>query len=296
MIFDVQRYSTHDGEGIRTLIFYKGCPLRCLWCSNPESQSFNYSLMYDKKRCKNFRDCVKVNHTAITLAKPKGITIRRELLSHQENLKGVCVTKAMTVSGEKKSVKDLLVEIEKDRPFYREKGGVTLSGGEPLAQGDELTNLLKKLQRKKIGVNVETSLHVKWDLVARCLGYVDTFLVDLKHLDSLKFSAYTKGDLRLVKENLVKLSHTESKVIIRIPVIPGFNHTETEILKMIDFIRTLNKVRELHLLPYHTFGVEKYKMLDKEYRMSDKKPVQEWELAPYVQYAESKGLQTKIGG
>ncbi len=296
MIFNVQRYSTHDGEGIRTLIFYKGCPLRCHWCSNPESQSFDYSLMYDPRHCKNFGDCLKTDGTAISQTETQGIQIHRELLSHTEDLRDVCVSKAMTVSGEKKSVEELLIEIEKDRPFYRENGGITLSGGEPLSQGDELVELLKQVQGKKIGVNMETSLHVKWDRVARCIGYVDAFLVDLKHVDPVKLRIQTKGDVKLVMDNLVRLTNSDANVVIRIPVIPGFNHTEAEISKMVDFILTLKKVQEVHLLPYHTFGVEKYKMLDMDYKMGNRKQVEDWELAPYIQYAQSLGLKIKIGG
>lgn len=296
MIFNVQRYSTHDGEGIRTLIFYKGCPLNCHWCSNPESQSFDYSLMYDRKLCKNFGDCAKTEGKAITQTEHQGIQIQRDLLKKTENFREMCVSKALTVSGEKRSVEELLIEIEKDRPFYRENGGVTLSGGEPLSQGDELVELLKQVKSRKIGLNIETSLHVKWSKVARCIGYVDVFLVDLKHLDSVKFKAQTNGDINLVLDNLLRLTNSEAKVVIRIPVIPGFNHSEAEISKMVDFILSLKKVQEIHLLPYHTFGEEKYKMLDMEYKMGGKKQVEDWELAPYIQYVESKGFKIKIGG
>jgi pyruvate formate lyase activating enzyme len=296
MIFNVQRYSTHDGEGIRTLIFYKGCPLSCHWCSNPESQSFDHSLMYDSKLCLNFADCHKVNGKAITPKAEQGIKIHRELLNNTESFREVCVSKALTVSGENKTVDELLIGIEKDRPFFKENGGVTLSGGEPLAQGDELVELLKQVKSKQIGLNIETSLHVKWDLVDRCLGLVDVFLVDLKHLDSLKFKTYTNGDVMLVRDNLVRLTNSDARVVIRVPVIPGFNHTEKEIFPMIDFVLTLKNIREVHLLPYHTFGKEKYKMLDMEYKMGDIKQVADWELAPYIQYAESLGLKVQIGG
>jgi len=296
MIFNVQRYSTHDGKGIRTLIFYKGCPLRCHWCSNPESQSFDYSLMYNPRLCKNFGDCLKTDEMAISKTESRGIQIQRELLRHTEGLRNVCASKALSVSGEKKNVEELMIEIEKDRPFYRENGGVCLSGGEPLSQGDELMELLKGVKGKKIGVNMETSLHVKWDRVARCIGYVDAFLVDLKHVDPVKFRAQTNGDTKLVMDNLARLTNSDANVVIRIPVIPGFNHTEKEISNMIDFILTLKKVKEVHLLPYHTFGVEKYKMLDMDYKMGDSKQVEDRELAPYIQYAESKGLKIKIGG
>lgn len=296
MIFNIQRYSTHDGEGIRTLIFYKGCPLSCHWCSNPESQSFGYSLMFDSSLCKNFSDCLKVEGKAITQNKNLGLQIHRELVSHPEAYQDVCASKALTVSGENKGVDELLSEIEKDRPFFRENGGVTLSGGEPLAQGDEILELLKQLKKRHIGVNIETSLHVKWSLVERCIGYVNTFLVDLKHLDAQKFRKFTSGDVKLVKDNLIRLTNSKAQVVIRIPVIPGFNHTQREMYPMLEYTNTLNNVREVHFLPYHTFGEEKYKMLDMEYQMPGQKPVEDWELAPYIQYAESRGLKTKIGG
>jgi pyruvate formate lyase activating enzyme len=296
MIFNIQRFSTHDGKGIRTIIFYKGCPLRCQWCSNPESQSFGYSVMYDPKYCRNFGDCISTEANAISRNGNHGIQINRELLQHPENLKNTCVTKAMTVSGEQKTVSELIIEIEKDILFYREDGGVTLSGGEPLAQGEELVLLLLELRKRSINVNMETSLHVNWEKVERCIGLVDTFLVDLKHTDRDKFKTFTHGDAELVMNNLKKLNDSEANIIVRIPVIPGFNHSEKEMKQMIQFVTTLDKVTEIHFLPYHTFGSEKYKMLGMEYLYGDKKQVQDSELGPYIEYAQLKKFKTKIGG
>lgn len=296
MIFNVQRYSTHDGDGIRTLIFYKGCPLSCQWCSNPESLSFDYSLMYDKKLCKNFGDCLKENNKVFTLTENKEKQIKREALSEPEKLRELCASRAITISGEIKSAEELLLEIEKDLPFYRNNGGVTLSGGEPLSQGEELFSLLHLLKNKNISVNMETSLYVKWEKVAACLGLVDTFLVDLKHIQKEKFRTFIQGDAGLVMNNLRKLQKTDSHHIIRIPVIPGFNHSQKEMEEIFDFVLSLEKVHEVHLLPYHSYGVEKYRMLDMEYHMRDRMQVGDWELAPYIQYAESKGLIIRIGG
>lgn len=295
MIFNIQRFSTHDGKGIRTVIFYKGCPLRCWWCSNPESQSFETSILYDKKFCKNFGDCVLAEKEAISET-GDGIQINRKLIRHPEKLKNVCLSKALTVSGENKTVGEILTEIEKDQLFFGEDGGVTLSGGEPLSQGEELNELLQKLNAKKISVNVETTLHVKWDKVEQCLNLVDTFLVDLKHTNKEKFKKYTGGDVGLVMKNLVKLDNSETKYIVRIPVVPDFNHSEKEMSEMIDFLSSLKNAREIHFLPYHTFGAEKYKMLDLPYLMGNTKKVEDDELTPYIQYAESKGFCTKIGG
>ena len=135
-----------------------------------------------------------------------------------------------------------------------------------------------------------------WDKVERCIGLVDTFLVDLKHTDEDKFKIFTRGDAMLVMNNLKKLTDSDAHVIIRIPVIPGFNQSENEINKMIEFVTTLKDVNEIHLLPYHTFGVEKYKMLGIDYIFGHKKQVQDSELEPFIQYAQAKGFKTKIGG
>lgn len=295
MIFNIQRYSTHDGNGIRTLIFYKGCPLRCQWCSNPESQSFNYSVFYDKKICRNFEDCVKADKS-ITRINAHGIQINRELLQNPENLRNICASKALTVSGEPKSVNELLTEIEKDALFYGDNGGVTISGGEPLSQGDNLISLLQELKNRDINVNIETSLHVSWEKVERCIGLVETFLVDLKHTDKNKFKTFTQGNAQLVMDNLEKLTGSGSHVIIRIPVIPGFNHSENEMFKMIEFAISLRKIDEIHFLPYHKFGVGKYKMLGMDYMFGNAKQVQDSELIPYIKYAQLGGFKTKIGG
>ena len=296
MIFNIQRFSTHDGNGIRTIIFYKGCPLRCQWCSNPESQSFGYSVMYDPKYCRNFGDCISTEANAISRNENHGIQINQKLLQHPEKLKNTCVTKALTVSGEQRTVSELLVEIEKDLLFYREEGGVTLSGGEPLAQGEDFVLLLQELKKKGVNVFVETSLHVNWEKVDRCIGLVDTFLVDLKHTNQEKFRRFTNGDAELVMNNLKKLNDSEAHIIVRIPVIPGFNHSQKEMKQMIDFVATLNNVTEIHFLPYHTFGAEKYKMLGMEYLFGNEKQVQDSELNSYIEYAHLKKFQTKIGG
>jgi pyruvate formate lyase activating enzyme len=296
MIFNIQRYSTHDGDGVRTLIFYKGCPLRCQWCSNPESQSFQPSIFYESKSCKHFGDCIQKSPEAITQSISNDLEIKRELITDHESLRDICAAKALTISGEELSVEELLAEVRKDLPFYRENGGVTLSGGEPLAQGKELVLFLRRLHKEQISTNVETSLHVKWELIERTIGLIKTYLVDLKHVDPVKFKDYTHGDAALVLENLEKLAYFGPHVVVRIPVIPGFNHSEAEIREMVDFITGIKEIREIHFLPYHTFGLEKYNMLGMEYPFYNSKQVQDEELLTYVQYAESKGFKTIIGG
>lgn len=233
---------------------------------------------------------------AIARTNKHGIRIDRKKVTHPEKLIDVCPAKALTVSGSKLGVNDLLHEVEKDTPFYSHGGGVTLSGGEPLSQGEELTSLLRELKHKNISVNIETSLHVNWSQVERCIDLTDTFLVDMKHTDKDKFTRFTRGDAALVMNNLVKLTESAARIIIRIPVIPGFNHSEKEMKQIIDFIHSLNRIHTIHFLPYHTFGVEKYKMLGMKYIFGPEKPVRDDELTTYIHYAQSKGFQTKIGG
>lgn len=296
MIYNIQRFSTHDGEGIRTMIFYKGCPLRCAWCSNPESQSSEPEIMFDKKLCRNFGDCINADPVSIK-KNNKGIVINRSLVSDPEKLRNVCISKAITVAGENKSVEELLDEIEKDVPFYKtSKGGVTLSGGEPLSAGTGLENLLIELRNRNIDTAVETSLYVKWENIEKILRLVSAFLVDLKHTNRELFRKYTGGDLNLVLLNLEKLTASHNNVIIRIPVIPGFNHTEEEMKDFIDYISSLKTISEIHFIPYHTLGKEKYRMLGREYTFGNYPAVKPEELIQYVKYAHFKGFKTKIGG
>jgi len=296
MIFNIQRFSTHDGHGIRTLIFYKGCPLRCKWCCNPESQAFNPGLMYDRRLCKNFRDCLKINDKSIN-SSGNEISIKWSHVHQPEKFRDVCPSRALTVSGMEISVNALLLEIEKDMPFYSgSDGGVTLSGGEPLSQGPELETLLIELKQRHIDVAIETSLYISWEMIERCIGLTGTFLVDLKHTDKNKFNLFTGGDLDLVLDNLVKLTERHNNVIIRVPVIPGFNHTEKEMKAIIDFSASLKTVSEIHFLPYHNLGDEKYRMLGMENTYAGKKPVDAGELNGYSYYAESLGLKAKTGG
>jgi pyruvate formate lyase activating enzyme len=246
--------------------------------------------------CKSFGECLKKGNSAVKPVE-NGIEIDRIDLRNSEIFMDVCPARAITVSGEEKSIVEILKEIEKDLPFYRRSdGGVTLSGGEPLSQGPELVQLLHELKRREISVSIETSLHVPWENIERCISLTGTILADLKHTDSEKFNNYTGGDSSLVLSNLVKLSALRDNIIIRVPVVPGFNHTMAEMKGIIDFTVALRNIREIHFLPYHTLGNEKYNMLGIQYSLDGIKKVDHQELTEYINYAESAGLKAKIGG
>lgn len=293
-VFNIQRYSIHDGNGVRTNIFFKGCTLRCLWCNNPESLESFSSIMYDERLCHQFGDCIKGSNGQITLENGK-LFIKRDLISDSTIYRNICPSKALMVTGQEKSISQILQEIEKDIPFYRmSEGGVTLSGGEPLSQGIELKDLIVELKKRGIHVSVETSLHLGWEVIENYIDVVDVFLADLKHINTEKFTKFTGGDATLVMNNFKKLDETGKKFIVRVPVIPEFNYSFAELIAIIDFAAGLKNAFEINFIPYHELAKEKYIMLGKDYKFGNHRKIEKTELLPFTEYAENKGLIVKI--
>jgi pyruvate formate lyase activating enzyme len=293
-VFNIQRYSIYDGQGVRTNIFFKGCPLRCLWCNNPESLESSPSIMFDERICQRFGECIKAGDGKILLENGK-LVIGRDLISDAALLRNVCPSKALIVTGQEKSVLQIIQEIEKDTPFYNmSQGGVTLAGGEPLSQGPELQELVSELKKRGIHVSAETSLHVAWEVIERYIDLIDVFLADLKHIDAGKFTKFTGGDATLVMNNFKKLDKTGKKYIVRIPVIPGFNFSTPELFSIIDFASGLKNASEVDLIPYHSLAKEKYLMLGKDYKFGDYPNIIKSDLKPFTEYAGQKGLIARI--
>jgi pyruvate formate lyase activating enzyme len=251
--------------------------------------------MFNERLCRKFHDCIAAAPGIIREENGDLIILRNS--TPEYDLRNICLTRALTISGENKSTDELIGEISKDISFFRQsQGGVTLSGGEALAQDGTLIDLLKELRNRKINVSVETSLHVPWKKIQKSLGYIGTYLVDPKHTNQKKFKEFTGGNAGLIIRNLRKLVDSGARVIIRIPVIPGFNHTSIEMTGLIDFISSLSTVNEIHFIPYHILGIEKYRMLGREYDFQAMSPVEHNELNEYISYAGSKGFKTRIGG
>ena len=289
-IFNIQRYSLHDGNGIRTNIFFKGCSLRCLWCNNPESIDPSPSIMFDERICYQFGECLKPNKDAIATDNNR-LVINRDLISDPLIYNDICPSKALIVCGQPKTIQEIIKEIEKDIPFYdMSGGGVTLTGGEPLSQGPELMELIVLLKEKGIHVSAETSLHLPWDVIESYVNLVDVFLADLKHIDNDKFLKYTGGNAALVLDNFKKLDETGSKFIVRVPVIPEFNFSMAELNAIIDFAADLHNASEINFIPFHTLAKEKYLMLGKEYLFGNYRSIEKKEIESYAEYARSKGL------
>lgn len=299
MIFNIQRYSTHDGPGIRTVVFLKGCSLGCRWCQNPESRAREREVLFDARLCLEGCDlCQQVAPKAISRAL-NGLLIARENLTDNDlnALTDCCPTQALTVCGEDKSVEDIMATVLRDKAFYtRSGGGITLSGGEPFMHPELAFSLFKASHEQGIHTAVETCLHVPWRYIEPSLPYVDLFLADLKHVDSGAFKQWTDGSARRVLDNLKRLAQAGKQMTIRVPLIPGFNADEKSIADITNFAADELNVREIHFLPYHTLGMNKYTLLSQPYIAPDK-PLDAPALLAFAQnYACEKGLTAILRG
>lgn len=270
-IINIQKYSLHDGDGIRTTIFFKGCPLRCLWCHNPESQHFERELMLDYEKCVGCGYCRKVcEHHAIQMKEGK---IETDLLKCQlcERCIDYCVDNNRQIVGRSYTVEELFAIIEKDRIFYEESGGgVTLSGGEVMMQDMVyIKKLCQKLKQHDYHIAIDTCGYAPREHFSLILPYVDVFLYDIKAMDDTIHQNYTGKSNRLILENLVYLAQQHANINIRIPVIEHVNAMEEEMEKMIAFVREKIGIVKVNLLPYHSTGSSKYARLQRDYEGKD---------------------------
>ena len=299
MIFNIQRYSTHDGPGIRTVVFLKGCSLGCRWCQNPESRARSEDLLYDSRLCLAGCELCQQAAPAVITRTLDGLIIHRQNVndSHIAALRDCCPTTALTVCGEEKSVEEIMATVLRDKPFYdRSGGGITLSGGEPFMNPTLAQALFEASHQAGIHTAVETCLHVPWKYIEPALPFVDLFLADLKHIDEAVFQQWTDGSARRVLDNLQRLAQAGKKMIIRVPLIQGFNASEADIAAITDFAADRLQVSEIHFLPYHTLGMNKYQLLSQPYTAPDK-PLDAPELLAFAQdYARSKGLTAILRG
>ncbi|PLC85689.1 glycyl-radical enzyme activating protein [Klebsiella pneumoniae] len=299
MIFNIQRYSTHDGPGIRTVVFLKGCSLGCRWCQNPESRARSEDLLYDSRLCLPGCELCQQAAPAVITRTLDGLIIHRQNVndSHIAALRDCCPTTALTVCGEEKSVEEIMATVLRDKPFYdRSGGGITLSGGEPFMNPTLAQALFEASHQAGIHTAVETCLHVPWKYIEPSLPFVDLFLADLKHVDEAVFQQWTDGSARRVLDNLQRLAQAGKKMIIRVPLIQGFNASEADIAAITDFAADRLQVSEIHYLPYHTLGMNKYQLLSQPYTAPDKL-LDAPELLAFAQdYARSKGLTAILRG
>lgn len=266
-LFNIQRFSVHDGDGIRTTLFFKGCPLHCRWCHNPESQSFYKELFYDNKRCKTCGLCLSVCQSKAIQKKDDHIFIDRKACIQCGKCLRTCPYDALRMIGKAYTIKELIDLVRKDGTLMDESsGGVTLSGGEVMAVNSEyLLNLCMGLKDWGIHITVDTCGVAPLENFIKIMPYVDTFLYDLKTLDKKIFNHHIGQGFELVLENLKFLNFHHSDLRLRIPLIKNINTSEASILEIIDFLK-IHKIspKAIHLLPYHKMGVSKYQALGME--------------------------------
>ncbi len=297
IITGIQKFSLHDGPGIRTIVFFKGCALRCPWCSNPETQNMRQEVMYIKSKCIGCQLCVGVCPNHGLKAQAEGLTIARDLCVQCGACGNICPTCAITVKGEERTVDEIMHELKRDQVFYRHsEGGVTFSGGEPLMQSEFLTELARRCKYENFHTSLETTAYGKWENIEKVRPYIDLFLCDLKIFDDELHQKVLGVSNAGIRENIVRLSRTDSNVIIRIPVIPTYTDDEKNINDIAEFA-VENGIREMNLLPYHNYGMGKYDQLSREYQLSGIPTMEKKELKSLRDVLGKKwGLDVNIGG
>ncbi|MHB8055641.1 MAG: glycyl-radical enzyme activating protein [Candidatus Aminicenantales bacterium] len=264
-IFDIKRFAVHDGPGIRTTIFFKGCPLHCLWCHNPESIDRGPELIVRSARCSRCYACLKVcPKKAISAGPGNGpVVVDRSLCDLCGQCVEACAYEALAMVGRRATVGELVEEASRDAIFYEQSGGgVTLSGGEPLAQPVFAIALLGELKARGFQTALDTSGLAKEEVLAEAVKFSDLILYDLKLMDAAAHRRYTHARNENILENLRRLDHYGKPVRIRIPLVAGVNDGEENIAASIGFLKTLSSVQGVDLLKYHRGGQEKYKNLD----------------------------------
>jgi len=293
MIFDIQRYALHDGAGLRTDVFFKGCPLRCAWCANPESQAIQPEFALSAHQC---MACDQFLETC-----PAKWLREREQPSTPENEQdyarrvALCPTEAMHRLGERWTAGAVMQEVLRDRVFYGDGGGVTLTGGDPTMQPEFAEAILRLAKAAGISTAIETCGHAAWNVWERLLPHLDQILFDVKHLDSAVHRQFTGVGNELILSNLRQLIARRAPVTIRVPLIPDFNTSIESLSAIAAFAREANFI-SLDLLPYHTFGKAKYAALNRAYPWDDAPRLTSAELDAIRALLASYGLTANIGG
>lgn len=267
-VFDIQKFSLHDGPGIRDLVFLKGCPLRCQWCSNSESQSPHPEIFYRIDRCLGFSACGLCDHVCPVAAIKKGKSgkaqIDRPVCNHCGQCAQVCPSDALELVGRQMTVADILEVVEKDDLFHsRSGGGITVSGGDPLAQADFVATLLATCRKRGIDTAVETAGHGRWEQMEKIGRQANLIFYDLKSMNAQKHKAFTGVSNAIIKDNLGLLwkKFPKTSIIARTPVIPGFNDSKKDIAEIAAFLKGIETLKRYELLPFHRFGAPKYTYL-----------------------------------
>ncbi len=301
VVFNVQRMSMHDGPGVRTNVFLKGCPLHCGWCANPESQELQPELMLRGGQC---IDCGQFAEPCAACM-PAWQATRRRSASQQEEIDArihVCPTGALSWVGAWRTAGDVMAQVRRDRPFYGDGGGLTLTGGEPTMQPAFCAALLRLARDEGIATAMETCGHTQWEVLAQLLPLLDVLLFDVKHIDPAVHREHTGLDNALILANLRRVAQLPGpKVVVRVPVIPGFNADAASLAAIAAFVLELARpAASIDLLPYHTFGKAKYDALGRDYPWAEQPRLPAAEVrrlaAQVTEQVAPAGIAVRVGG
>ena len=296
LVFNIQRYSIHDGPGIRTTVFFKGCPLRCRWCSNPESISSQPELLVREARCNRCSRCIDVCSPAALSLASTGLWLDRQKCDLCLKCMDACWEDAIEVAGRYMGLSEVVDECRRDELFYHNSdGGVTLSGGEPLMQADFALALLERCKLLGLSTALDTCGHVQWPVLEKALHFTDLVLFDIKHLDADEHRDGTGVDNVLILSNLEKAVNSgNARIWIRVPVIPGYNDSNQYMQRLARRLQGL-KAEKVSVLGYHEWGRTKYQSLGKAYQLSGRKPPTEERLCEITGIFKSQGLDATAG-
>ncbi|NCB33698.1 MAG: glycyl-radical enzyme activating protein [Erysipelotrichia bacterium] len=295
-IFNIERFATHDGPGIRTAVFFKGCGMHCPWCANPESWGIRPVLMHDAQKCSGCGQCAAVCPVhAIQVSEQW--TEDPNLCTACHRCEESCLNDAISFAGESMTTEEIMQEVLKDLDYYqRSGGGLTVSGGEAFLQKDGLIELLELAHQNGLHTAVETAGFCSHEAFSETMPLIDLFLFDMKHADAEVLRTVTGADMKIINANLEILAQNcPERVIIRIPVIPGFNREHDIVLRILDKVKSYGFTRA-DLLPYHTLAKVKWNRMQREYPYGEDQPLQQEDLKQMMEYGIGIGLDVRIGG
>lgn len=297
IVFDIMHFSVRDGPGIRTTVFLKGCPLRCQWCHNPESQSPKPELMFRPNLCIGCLECLEACPEGAIRTDGDVPVVDPERCVLCAACTEACTADARQIAGRELSVPDVMAEVLKDRPFFEESGGgVTISGGEPLQQPDFLAALLQTCQLEGLHTALDTSGLAAWDTLKSIAPLVDLFLFDIKAVDDETHIRFTGVSNRLILENLARLSRSGARILLRVPLIPGVNDSPQAVQALGELACGLPGLLGVELLPYHEAGVEKYRRLNRIYPLETAHPHERKHILEIAASLRQYNLPIKVGG
>ena len=296
IVFDIERFAIHDGPGIRTTLFLKGCPLACWWCHNPESISGRPQLAFFAEKCIGCGRCLVVCPEGVHEKLPDGSrALHRERCTVCGKCVAECCSGALVVEGRSISVDEAVTELSRDRPFYETSGGgVTLSGGEPLAQPDFTTAVLERCRAEGLHTCLDTSGQAPWEHLERALAWTDLVLYDFKIADPELHRKYTGVANDLIRQNLLRVNERGTPIEIRMPVIPGVNDGGENLDAAAAFLAPLRSIRRVTLLGYHRFGESKYRRMDRTYRLEGTQPPSREHMEQVAARLAAAGLVTVV--